>query len=1336
MDRISPAALEAEGEKILGKRRMDRLKATVRRWHQRNVAAGGEALDEARWMEEVYLSVQRQLWGGDRHRADRYSYTAPPAAGWMEPGFDDSTWLDQRAPAMVGAGLAVGGFRRAGFFRFCLDVPDPDKAVELRLELAYAGGARVFLNGKEIARGHLPEGRVGPDARGADYPLGAYVELDEDGAIVQTRQRRREGLYPSFIGELPGAFDEATRAYDRKKKEIPGVRLIGNRRVDRRLFERVRAARARVLGPLALPGGLLRKGGNVLAIEIRTSDFHPVLALAARRGWESRAASNVAWSHGHIHRLRLRATAGVPSVLERPQGVRIWCEDMHRPVISSEFLARGLSAGALRLVGARNGVFSAQIVVSTDRQLTNLKVTPSELNSPDGSVIPASAVRVSWMVPHRLDEWKDLGWGPGGADHCRDPLCPPAALALRRHGPPGVSRRPRENRVAALKELRFFDHIGTAGQTPAPVIPAHSCRPIWVTLEVPADLPAGPQPPNARKYRGSVRIEAKGMDEVAVPLEAEVHDWRIPGPLHFQANAALEQSPYGVAGRYNVPLWSDEHFELMEASFEQLAKVGNDWVNVPVITFTEFGNLRDSMIRWGRRSHRPGSGRARDNIAFDYSILDRYLALAVRHLGVPKVISFVILHGEGGDPSEVELLDEATGRMQTLQLDSDAPEYTGLWKTFATSLQAHVKELANVLETPSGAPARGLEKSMHWGYLWDNAAALPELPPFLAGVTPGVKWTAGAHRGSWGYYYLGAYAQLLPFRLTEQSRMGWKNRGFHVLLPRSGGSVIGGDGIAFPFTFRLLVDRALVVGLNGVGRTGADYWGQVYTRGLRRHGWKRTGMPNHYMLWPGKRPSAGAEPSARFMALREGYQETEARIFLEQLLERDLLAEGLAKRVKEVLFEHHRQTLFIPSVDPAWQYVELCRDWQDRSRRLFGIAAEAARAVPLDLDRRQIAAVIPARGRTTVPLRLRVWSPRPREWKASADQCWIRPAKTSSRSAGHEGLPITLDAAGLKPGAPAKGTLTVTDTTSGRTHAVAIEAVVGPVLEAVPTTAGLDRKQLDFVPDDGKEVFTAVPGRAAARILSFRNRSGVEIAWRAAASPPWLAVEPSSGKAGPGAVVFLEVTARPPAEVAGRHAGTITIAEVGGPAAEEIPVVVYALPPYRPPQALPKGAPVLLAGKTHEQLLKSHREWRAHWCGHQIFFAWEVKGSGNPAGGRERGHPVASAVTMPAPAETIYRLAGQGFRAFSARADFPKDIRGHKYWGFCAKMPHWLRMRFEVYVDGELRAHSGWMGPDDDLRTLVVEDLAGAKELRLVTRYSQYPAYPATAAWWDMRLYR
>ena len=64
-----------------------------------------------------------------------------------------------------------------------------------------------------------------------------------------------------------------------------------------------------------------------------------------------------------------------------------------------------------------------------------------------------------------------------------------------------------------------------------------------------------------------------------------------------------------------VPLWSDEHFRLMENSFRLLARAGNDILHIPIIQRTEFGNWEDSMVRWVRGKD--------GKITFDFSRLDR-----------------------------------------------------------------------------------------------------------------------------------------------------------------------------------------------------------------------------------------------------------------------------------------------------------------------------------------------------------------------------------------------------------------------------------------------------------------------------------------------------------------------------------------------------------------------------------------------------------------------------------------------------------------------------------------------------------------------------------------
>ena len=185
--------------------------------------------------------------------------------------------------------------------------------------------------------------------------------------------------------------------------------------------------------------------------------------------------------------------------------------------------------------------------------------------------------------------------------------------------------------AAALGRIQYFDWISAALPER---IPANSCQPYWLSVKIPADAAPG-------LYHGAVRVEGPDFPAATLPLEVEVLDWKVPDPHDFQTIVAIEQSPYGVAKQYKTPLWSDKHWELIEASLRQLARAGNGVWFVPVLLDTEFGNRDDSMIKWIRK--KDGS------LAFDYATLDRYLDLIVKNCGTPRVISFVVMHGfQGG----------------------------------------------------------------------------------------------------------------------------------------------------------------------------------------------------------------------------------------------------------------------------------------------------------------------------------------------------------------------------------------------------------------------------------------------------------------------------------------------------------------------------------------------------------------------------------------------------------------------------------------------------------------------------------------------------------------
>jgi len=148
-----------------------------------------------------------------------------------------------------------------------------------------------------------------------------------------------------------------------------------------------------------------------------------------------------------------------------------------------------------------------------------------------------------------------------------------------------------------------------------------------------------------------------------------------------------------VAKAYKLKPWSQEHWKRMEVSFRQLGRLGSDWVFVPVLLNSEFGNRGDcSMIKWIRTKQ--------GKLKFDYAILDRYLDLAIKHWGRPRIICFQIMHGVGSSTNAVKILNEAATRRGSSRAGAEqvvdvGPGSVGsrrpLWRAFATSLLAHMR---------------------------------------------------------------------------------------------------------------------------------------------------------------------------------------------------------------------------------------------------------------------------------------------------------------------------------------------------------------------------------------------------------------------------------------------------------------------------------------------------------------------------------------------------------------------------------------------------------------------------------------------------------------------
>ncbi|MFW6159277.1 MAG: glycoside hydrolase domain-containing protein, partial [Planctomycetota bacterium] len=309
--------------------------------------------------DDTYLRVH-VAWKTDAARSD------PVTDDWMRPEFDDRSWAREHVPLRVQQyhkGENQANQYRRILARAKFRVTDPADVRDLRLSVRYCGGAVGYLNGKEIARRHLPDGALERFAYAEGYPDEAYV--DRNGKLLQVLRKDEK------------AVAEHVRA-----------RM---------------AKRYRKIDGLALPADALREGVNVLAIEVHAAPVNPIRFQSTFREVTYRGAPGV-WHHAQLVRLGLAAETGsaVQPNTVRPKGTQVWTPSFIRSLMQWDY-GDPCEEPRVRLVGARNGAFSGWVVVSSRDAVRGVKVTRGELRAKGGATIGARHVQVRYAEPCRPD---------------------------------------------------------------------------------------------------------------------------------------------------------------------------------------------------------------------------------------------------------------------------------------------------------------------------------------------------------------------------------------------------------------------------------------------------------------------------------------------------------------------------------------------------------------------------------------------------------------------------------------------------------------------------------------------------------------------------------------------------------------------------------------------------------------------------------------------------------------------------------------------------------------------------------------------------------------------
>ena len=104
----------------------------------------------------------------------------------------------------------------------------------------------------------------------------------------------------------------------------------------------------------------------------------------------------------------------------------------------------------------------------------------------------------------------------------------------------------------------------------------------------------------------------------------KVLEWTLPDTGSWRTWVEMIQSPDTLAAEYDLQLWSEEHWRMIAQAFKLIGEMGSRVVYVPLICHTNHGN-EESMVRWAVQDD--------GGYKHDFSIMDKYLDVAVKHMG-------------------------------------------------------------------------------------------------------------------------------------------------------------------------------------------------------------------------------------------------------------------------------------------------------------------------------------------------------------------------------------------------------------------------------------------------------------------------------------------------------------------------------------------------------------------------------------------------------------------------------------------------------------------------------------------------------------------------------
>ncbi len=513
-------------------------------------------------------------------------------------------------------------------------------------------------------------------------------------------------------------------------------------------------------------------------------------------------------------------------------------------------------------------VISAIIIVVCASSLLGQEPTGSGVQawveSPEMRLTPASFSRER-RTTAKAEAFRNEVVSLQFAVRAAEPLSPFSASCE------GASGAAAKDLPCAWMEIRYpgyilIDEIGQYTsdplfEKPPERVESNSTQGVWLTMRVPKTAEPG-------VYGNALVIHA-GPRDVRFTVELHVLELTLPDFSEGKFYLNLWQDPSSVARWAKVPLWSEEHWKLLEAYARDLAEHGQQSITTTIIYDpwrSDVGHPLPAMVEW----RFPGEWQLGQEsmFEFDFSVFDRYVELMMK-AGIKRTIHAYSMVNGPGETSDCDLgyINTRTGQLLIRHTTVGDDGYKKAWDRFLPAFVQHLEEKGWLDHTYIGFDEKPQNIMTQIGAELHSAA--PQLKITLAGGGSSQQSTdAGDLTIHWDdLAHPDAVARLLA------NRHGVGPTTFYTACsPHSPNTFIYSP----LWESRMLPWIAFHYGLDGYLRWDYNYW----VDGLwsqPRYVWHSGDM---FFVYPGDKGPIG---STRWEMLRQGIQDFEA---LEMLKDR------------------------------------------------------------------------------------------------------------------------------------------------------------------------------------------------------------------------------------------------------------------------------------------------------------------------------------------------------------------------------------------------------------------------------------------------------------------